>query len=99
MADQVLRGERRVSLCWVRTMQIRLLNLDDRYKLTCRGHLTKSYKEMGWLFSNCGSLMEVLDKKCTLDGLFMRYNAKAKDLLQLLTVLDTNGRCKIICVK
>ena len=47
-----------------------------------RGHLTRSYKELGLLFLNSGSLMEVLDKKCTLDGLFMRYNAKAKDLLQ-----------------
>ena len=44
--------------------------------------------------------MDVLDKKCTLDGLFMKYNAKAKDLLQLLQFqTNTNGRCKIICVK
>ena len=53
-----------------------------------RGHLTRPYKELGLLFSSSGSLAEVLDKKCTLDGLFMRYNAKAKDLLQLLTVSD-----------
>ena len=51
-----------------------------------RGHLTRLYKEMELLFSNCGSQMEVLDRKCMLDGLFMRYNAKAKDLLQLMTV-------------
>ena len=57
-----------------------------------RGHLTSSYKELEWLFSNSGSLVEVLDKKCTLDGLFMRYNAKAKDLLQLLTVSDEHER-------
>ena len=57
-----------------------------------RGHLTRSYKELEWLFSNSGSLVEVLDKKCTLDGLFMRYNAKAKDLLQILTVSDEHER-------
>ena len=43
---------------------------------------------MGLLFLNSESLMDVLDKKCSLDGLFMRYNTKAKDLLQLLTVSD-----------
>ena len=57
-----------------------------------RGHLKRSYKELEWLFSNSGSLVEVLDKKCTPDGLFMRYNAKAKDLLQLLTVSDEHQR-------
>ena len=36
--------------------------------------------------------MEVLDRKCTLDGLFMRYNAKTKDLLQLMTVSDERER-------
>ena len=51
-----------------------------------RGHLTRLYKEMEFLFSNCESQMEVLDRKCTLDGLFIRYNGKAKDLLHLITV-------------
>ena len=54
-----------------------------------RDHLTRLYKEMKLLFSNCGSQMEVLDRKCTLDGLFMRYNAKAKDLLQLMSFRRT----------
>ena len=35
-----------------------------------RGHLTRLYKEMESLFSNCGSQMEVLDRKCTLDCFF-----------------------------
>ena len=79
-----------------RTSSYALLDEDNEDKINQlrrlisahKGHLTRSYKEMGFLFSNCESLMEVLDKKCTLDGLFMRYNTKAKDLLQLLTVSD-----------
>ena len=68
------------------------INQPRRSLSAYRGHLTRSYKEMGLLFSNCGSLMEVIDEKCTLDGLFIRYNAKAKDLLQLLTVSDDHER-------
>ena len=41
------------------------INQPRRSLSVCRGHLTRLYKEMGLLFSNCGSQIEVLDRKCS----------------------------------
>ena len=49
-----------------------------------RGHLTRLYNEIETLFPNFESHVVALERKSTLDGLFARYNAKAKELLYLV---------------